>query len=865
MGRPLRHLLFALLLLLGVATSAAALNLQCSTTNSGKVVLNELFSGGGGQGNLEFVEIYFLQPTNISGWKLYFHDNNTNSSVVLGQGSNQATSYLPGGGEYSDNNCPSQVCTTATTFPAGSFIVYRINNISSERGELLLTDTTQQLTTNAAVVVDHLRYYSNSPTNEWSVPSDCSLTLADHTSSSKDIGRVPNGSGSWTDTGSTPTEGATNTTPTSNVDHYEIWHDGQGLTCDTETITVKVCQNADCSQLYTGAVTVTMSPSTGWVDGQTRTFSNGSLGMRFRQNSPGIVTFGINSANPNVSYLCRENGIAGDCTMEFSDSGFLFSVPTQIANKTSSAITLTAASRSGSPRRCQDVFTSVTRNITFLLSYVNPATGTMPIFINGTQVNAGNPTTVPLTFNASGDATFTVKYSDAGQIRLDLSYNDGSTILDGNDTFVVRPAGLCVESPDPNADCASTNGSCTKFKKAGESFNLRVKGVQWVADSEANSDFCDNAVTPNFALNNIPLSLNLVAPAGGSTGSLGQSTISIAATDNGSKTIDNQSISEVGVFTITAAPPDYLVPGVTIPASTSAAIGRFYPDQFTTAVAVNGSLANLCNGFTYTGQPFSYAVRPQLAVAAWNTLLGQVQNYRDDFRKFTIANLGLGYPASDLLQNGKDNLTKMVVNAVPDQATAVITDTVVPLTVTLGNDSFTYTRTLPTETDQARIGPFTARLAIIVNSLVDTDGVTTATGDLPKTITPLGNTIRYGEGIIQNTFGPENEALTMPFLALYYDGAAWHTNTLDNCSVFAYTKVENGTIAVSTVPASPLTLSGGTAAITLTPVNDPAPLGGTVIIQGDVATWLEPDPVGEATFGIWRGNNRIINWKEIQR
>lgn len=306
------------------------------------------------------------------------------------------------------------------------------------------------------------------------------------------------------------------------------------------------------------------------------------------------------------------------------------------------------------------------------------------------------------------------------------------------------------------------------------------------------------------------------------------------------------------------------MPGVVIPASTSAAIGRFYPDQFTTAVT-NGSLANLCNGFTYTGQPFSYGTRPQITVAAWNKLLGQVQNYRDDFRKFSITNLNLGYPTRDVVQNGADNATKLVVTSTPDQTTAVITDTVAPLTVTLGNDAFTYTRTLPTETDQARVGPFTARLAITVNSLVDTDGVTTAVGDLPKTITPLGNTIRYGEGVIQNTFGPENVVLSMPFFVLYYDGATWRTNTLDNCSQFAYTKVENGTIAVSTAPASPLTLSGGTAAITLTPVNDPAPLGGTVTIQGDVATWLEPDPVGEATFGIWRGNNRIINWKEIQR
>jgi len=862
MGRSPRQLLFPLLLLAAAATPAAALDLRCSATNSGRVVLNELFSGGGGQGNLEFIEIYFLQPTDINNWEIYYEGSNS-TDFTLGKGNRGASAYLPDGSRFSDNNCANPLCATATTFPAGTFIVYHVDNISSQRGEVLLVDTRQNLRHNDPVVVDYLKYYNRRDTDQWNVPASCGLTLAGHDSDHKDIARVPNGTGEWIDTGSAPTQGATNSATASNVDHYEIWHDGQGLTCDTETITVKVCQNTDCSQLYTGAVTVTMSPSSGWIDGRTRTFSSGSLDMRFRHNSTGTATFGIASANPNASYLCRENGVAGNCSMEFSDSGFVFGIPTQIANKTSSAIALSAASRSGSPRRCHDVFTSVTRNITFLLSYVNPATGNQPVFINGTQINAGSPTAIPLTFNGNGDATFTVRYSDAGQIRLDLTYNDNTTILDGHDTFVVRPAGLCVESPDPNADCASLNGSCSKFKKAGDSFNLRVKGVQWVDDSETNSQFCDNAVTPNFRLDNIPLSLNLVAPTGGSAGSLGQAGISIAAADHGSATINNQGISEVGVFTITATPPDYLAPGITIPASTSAAIGRFYPDQFTTAVAVNGSFANPCNGFTYAGQAFSYATPPQLAVAAWNRQLGQVQNYRGDFLKFTSDNLSRTYPTRDLLQNGKDNATKMAVSAVPNPA--VITDTVVPLTITLGNDSFTYTRTPPTETDQARIAPFTAALAITVNSLIDSDGVTTASGDLPKTVTPAGNAIRYGEGVIQNTFGPENAALTMPFSALYYNGISWVTNSLDNCSQFAYTKAENGTIAVTASPVPPLTLAAGTANLTLTPVNDPAPPGGTVTIQGNVPTWLKPDPKGEATFGIWRGNNRIINWKEIQR
>lgn len=54
------------------------------------------------------------------------------------------------------------------------------------------------------------------------------------------------------------------------VDHFEIIHDGVALTCQPETVTLKACANADCTQLFTDPVVATLAPVSGWQGGQRR-------------------------------------------------------------------------------------------------------------------------------------------------------------------------------------------------------------------------------------------------------------------------------------------------------------------------------------------------------------------------------------------------------------------------------------------------------------------------------------------------------------------------------------------------------------------------------------------------------------------
>jgi MSHA biogenesis protein MshQ len=56
--------------------------------------------------------------------------------------------------------------------------------------------------------------------------------------------------------------------------HLRLLHDGGGLTCAPETLTLQACQNDDCSELYVDPVTADLSPA-GWGGGGTHTVRGG--------------------------------------------------------------------------------------------------------------------------------------------------------------------------------------------------------------------------------------------------------------------------------------------------------------------------------------------------------------------------------------------------------------------------------------------------------------------------------------------------------------------------------------------------------------------------------------------------------------
>ncbi|MFM5593142.1 DUF6701 domain-containing protein [Aeromonas veronii] len=425
------------------------------------------------------------------------------------------------------------------------------------------------------------------------------------------------------------------------IDHFQLDHSGQPLTCNPETVTVKACADAACTTLITDPVTATLSltptsVSNGWIGGNTVNFSGGSTTVQLRNNTPTAVTIGVSGSTPTTkpfsTTLCKAGAgtpSAAACTLNFADSGFFFDVPDSYSNQPQT-VTIKAVKKSDVTKQCVPGFASQTKNVKFWSSYITPASNpyNSQMSVNSSTIgaNQGAATPLSLVFDAQGQSTITVKYPDAGKVQLDARYDGTGSevglVMLGADQFVARPVGLCITPPQ--GGCAAGDSSCPVFKKAGEAFQVDIKAMAW--ESANDGDICvGNQTTPNFALPNIALGSALVAPNPGINATLGTTAYNHVAAANSANSV-SQTVSEVGVFRMTATPPANGYFNYTIPSAQSQPVGRFIPADFN---LVSGDIVPACNAFSYMGQPFGV----MLDVLARNTTGVQTRNYTGPFAK----------------------------------------------------------------------------------------------------------------------------------------------------------------------------------------------------------------------------------------
>jgi MSHA biogenesis protein MshQ len=135
----------------------------------------------------------------------------------------------------------------------------------------------------------------------------------------------------------------------------------------------------------------------------------------------------------------------------------------------------------------------------------------------------------------------------------------------------------------------------------------------------------------------------------------------------------------------------------------------------------------------------------------------------------------------------------------------------------------------------------------------------------------------YGRLVVENAYGPEIAELPMTVTAQRYAGGQFRVEDRDNA-----TPLGNPRIALSDPPADGL--AGGDSGIAS--VNDPLTAGqgglvltapgvgnvGQITVTADALDFLEfdfdndgsmGDPAGIATFGRYRGDDRILYWREV--
>ncbi|OGV77736.1 MAG: hypothetical protein A3I83_04800 [Methylotenera sp. RIFCSPLOWO2_02_FULL_45_14] len=360
------------------------------------------------------------------------------------------------------------------------------------------------------------------------------------------------------------------------VDHIRIEHDGSALTCTAETLTVKACANAACSSLNTadtvsGNVTWAGSPGgsvpftiTGGGTGQTTV----SLPVPATQT----VTLGTSAVSPapaNTSQCLNTAAATSSCSMTFNTSGFLVTVPDHVSC-TNATATIEAVQQGAPLNRCIPAFASVTRAVNLFTNYISPATGTMAATASTGAVSTSSPGTVHnLAFDATGRATITFNYPDAGQLTLSANGTAPTgAAMTGNATFVVAPASLAF------------SGIPAAPLKAGQPFNVTVT---------AQNACTTPATTPNFTAQTVTVASSNPQPGLGNA-----SAINTTLTATGGTGSINLTWGEVGTIDLTANRNNYLGSALLVSGSQTG-VGRFQPAYFDTVVTPG------CSTFTYAG------------------------------------------------------------------------------------------------------------------------------------------------------------------------------------------------------------------------------------------------------------------------
>ncbi|CAN7340035.1 MSHA biogenesis protein MshQ [Pseudomonas sp. LjRoot71] len=682
------------------------------------------------------------------------------------------------------------------------------------------------------------------------------------------------------------------------IDHFEFSYAGQALTCNPQAVTVRACLNASCSSLYTDPVSVTLSPATGWSavfpatlsGGNVLNFSGGTAAARLQRTTVGNLSIGVSNSSPATKPLSVPVCSTANCTISYADSGFLLDVPNMLAAKPTDA-SITAVRKADNAALCVPAFANVTRTIGFTAAYVEPNSGTQPVVVNGSNISAA-VTNLSLSFDGNGRAPLTVRYNDAGQRSLSASYSgsagtgDSGLQMNGTDLFVSKPYGLCLQTASTLAANTNCNdASCALFPggiRAGDNFPLTIRAVGWEADGEAltAAQLCSgNITTPNFRLNGIALGSTVVAPTGGENGVVAPATYSHAL---GNSTIANRSVSEVGVFTITATPPagGYL-DGETVSGGTSALVGRFIPAYLGTGGSA--SLTPSCgSAFSYQGQPINFASgqEPLLTVTGYNRQGAVTRNYdRGAFWR------RLGAPARDgYISVIADRPTlnsrlglKPESSATPTALDAIVGDG--SRAYRWIGEQLVYNPGLLPGSDDLPVAA-NVRQGFSAAALTDLDGACYLAGGSSCASYSFdfgGSDIRLGRLRIGNAHGPELQALSLPVSLESWQnvaGGSFQTEGLDNCTVLGSVGLSgfSGNLADGETGA---TMTGPAAGVGVVQLSAPG-VGNDGSVQvgfPNAPAWLHypwdgsarQAAVGLATFGIYKGAAPLIFRREVYR
>ncbi|MAI30968.1 MAG: hypothetical protein CMM07_04745 [Rhodopirellula sp.] len=670
--------------------------------------------------------------------------------------------------------------------------------------------------------------------------------------------------------------------------HIRLTHPGQGLTCSPAEVNVEACANEDCSTLFGDPVEVTFSsPANNWVPNPVTV--TGQTDVQLSVTQPTTVTLRAN-ASPSAQNptRCFSGGVE-TCELTFLDSGFVVDVPDHVSGSLVSA-SIAAVRKDDESERCVPGFSDETKEVSLWSQYSNPSSGTLPVSVDGTALSTSPPgSTRSLEFDSGGVADFELRYPDVGRITLNARHEGSGEseglVMTGIGTFVARPAYFSLDIPGNPAATGVAEGNV--FRSAGEAFSVTV--------SARNAD---DEITPNFGRESAPESVvltpSLVAPVGGFVPSLGGAFGVFGEDCNGDAAQAGSACGEfnwpeVGIISLEPS----LVSGAylgseNVTGNAVANVGRFAPADFDMQIVDAGDVEPYCsaaNSFAYIGQDLGWSPgsEPLLEVRALAVDGTVTRNYTSgSFLRLDSTGVDRLPAVSDEVASGTEGVLLPINATLDPMARSVFAPGVMRFTFS-GEDTLRYLKE-PT----SRVASFVPDYRIALNGVTDMDGISSTQPAL--SLQPnFGFDLRFGRIALENAFGSETLPLTVPMFAQYFDGNRFVTNADERCWVFnlpgdtdldfSGSALSDGDTSVSTVVDGQM-LGGSVLPDDRLILSAPgegkseAPGNRGIVVEMAVPDWLKDfwddgqpndlvNPSGLATFGVYRGNDRIIYWQEV--
>ena len=709
---------------------------------------------------------------------------------------------------------------------------------------------------------------------------------------------------------------------TTTVDHFRLEHDTQGFTCESERIVLKACKDSNCTQLYELPTSISLAPGS-WNGANTLNFT-GSMVANLSITTAGTYTLNKTAASENAGLRCFF-GSTETCNIEFVDAGLEFIgatvndkiLPDQLAETPFSQVHLRSVQDNNGV--CQAALTG-NQNITLAYNCDSPDVCITPFagipISNPAGENNGN---IAVNFGADGIGSLAaLSYADAGRLILSAQATvNGVTLLKGSSLVDVYPAALRLEA-DPASLLYAGAGDADQYI-AGQPFTLSIAAVGAAGGLLANyqAQQLQLKVKRLYPLAAGSVDGNLRYAVAGELGSSLDADlffdVSNLSFSGGRYQYSSAFYDEVGRIAIDVQDANYL--GNNIGSISQLTLGHFIPAYYTvTAESPSPALQNVQNNFTYVGQTIPFYSFATMKITAKNALDQITFNHdsADWLLRPTLSDVNSALKLSYVDKSAYPGVATVFKGNAPiitgdDNFDGSVFITVPDASIVYGKTDAQYNRI-------AEIDPFTALLDIVFHAGFFTD----ATGlcfrdnyqdaDCNEFVFAdvSGADLRFGRFSLKSSYGPEDQPLRPEFSAEYYFQGKWLTNTLDDgatATAIDFSQNANQLLVVKKGDGNDITglidpvfsngrlLQGvpdqqqdfqlsapgvkGEVFLRLNPQADPTgwPLylnydwNGDGKICNQAATCgsgYEIDyPQAVLSFGLFRGNDRVIQWREV--